>query len=116
MSRDHEKPGGGAAVRHRNAGRGGCGDGARYARHDVVCDTGPLQRRRFLAAAPEHERVAALEAYHALAAPRRADQQGVNRGLSDGVTAGPLADIKALRAPGIAEDPLVDKRVVENDV
>ena len=43
---------------------------------------GRRQRERFFAAAAEHERVAALEPHDALAAPRGADHQAVDRFLA----------------------------------
>ena len=52
----------------------------------------------FLAAAAEHERVAAFEAQHALSRERPLDQQRVDRLLAHRVVCPPLADIDALGA------------------
>ena len=60
---------GGVAVRDRDARVGGRRDPGRHARHDLERDPGGGQRLGLLAAAPEHERVAALEADDALARP-----------------------------------------------
>ena len=43
--------------------------------HDLERHPGGRERQRFLAAAPEHERVAALQPHHAAAAARGANQQ-----------------------------------------
>ena len=62
----HERdPGRQLAVRdgHARVGRGG--DPRGHARDDLVRDPGLAQHERLLAAAPEHERVAALEAHDA---------------------------------------------------
>ena len=50
----------------------------------------------FLAAAPEHERIAALEAHDAQARLRRLDQPAVDLVLADAGLAAPLADEDAL--------------------
>ena len=73
----------------------------RDARHDVVRHAGLLQRQRFLAAAAEHERIAALQPHDATSAPGGANHQRVNRGLRHRVPAGALADEEALRPPRI---------------
>ena len=52
---------GGVAVGDRHAGVGGRGDARGHARHDLEADARRAQRLRLLAAASEHERVAALE-------------------------------------------------------
>ena len=77
---------------------------------------GALQRERFFAAAAEHERVAALQPHDAAAAARGADHQRVNRRLRHRMAAGALADVEALRAARVAQDPVVDQRVVEHEV
>ena len=105
-----------AAMRHRNAGRRRRGDRARDAGHDVVRDAGVLQRQRFFAAAAEHERVAALQPHDAPAAARGANHQRVNRRLRHRVAAGALADEEALRPPRVAQDAVVDQRVVQHEV
>ena len=52
----------------------------------------------FLAAAPEHEGVAALEADDMLSATRAANHQPMDRVLADGVAVVALADVEPLRA------------------
>ena len=56
------------------------------------------QRERLFAAAPEHERVAALEAHDAQPAPRVLDEQAVEHVLLDRLPAGALADVEPARA------------------
>ena len=50
-------------------------------RNDAEGDAGAGERQRFLAAAPEHERIAALEAEHAAARARELDQPFADVGL-----------------------------------
>ena len=88
----------------------------RDAGHDVVRDARVLQRQRFFAAAAEHERVAALQPDHAPAAPGGANHQRVDRRLRHRVAAGALADEEALRPPRVAQDAVVDQRVVQHQV
>ena len=68
----HGEVGRHAAVGHRDARVGGRADGAGDAGHHLEGDAGGGERLGLLAAAPEHERVAALEPHHALgrSAPR----------------------------------------------
>ena len=79
----------------------------------------PAARRCFelLAAAAEHERIAALEPHDALAGARRFDQAAIDLILADAALPAPLADEHAL---GIASRPVEDRRrdqlVVEHDV
>ena len=64
-----------------------------------------LEEFEFLAAAPEDERVAALEADDAPADPRVLEQQFVDAVLRHRVTAGHLADADAVGiAPGEVQD------------
>ena len=84
--------------------------------HDVVGHAGLLQRQRFLAAAAEDERIAALQPHDAAAAPRGADHQRLNRRLRHRMTAGALADEEPLRPARVAENAVVDERVVEHEV
>ena len=79
MARDHDEGRGQAAVGHRDAGEGGGGHGGRDAGDDLERDAGRGQGQGLLAAAAEDERIAALEAHHALAAARGADHQRVDR-------------------------------------
>ena len=68
-------------------------------------------------AAPEDERIAALQPQHALAFARQRNQRARNIALLAGAFAGALAGIDELRArPRQLQQRLVDQRVVENDV
>ena len=71
---DEGDGGGVVAVGDGDAGIGGCRDPGRDAGHDLELDPRRAQRLALLAAAPEDERVAALQPNHALAAARRLDQ------------------------------------------
>ena len=64
-----------------------------------------LQRERFLSAAAEHERVAALQPHDPAPAPRRANHQRVDRLLRHRVAAGALADEEPLRPPRDLRSP-----------
>ena len=66
------------AHRDRDAGVGGGGDGRRDAGHDLEGHAGREQGAGLLAAAGEHERIAALEAHDLLAPPAALDQQRVD--------------------------------------
>ena len=77
----------------------------------------PAARRcaHFLAAAPEHERIAALEAHHALAARRLGRHQALDEGLRRARAAAALADLDdARRAARVAKhagaDQVVDQQ------
>ena len=52
-------------VRQRDAGRRGAADPGADPRHDAERNTGGGERQRFLAAAAEHQRIAALQPHHA---------------------------------------------------
>ena len=70
----------GAAIAERDAG------------HDLERHAGSRQRRRFFAAAAEHERIAGLEPHDALAAPRGVDDELVDTAvLRERLPAGALA-------------------------
>ena len=86
-----------------------CGPG--HAGGDAGDDLELHRRRaqglRLLPAAPEDERVAALQAHHGEAPPRALDQLIVDPILSDRCVAGLLADVEELRvvaAPARAAD------------
>ena len=74
------------------------------------------QRQRFFGAAAEHERVAALQPHDALALPRGADHQPIDRLLPDAGAAGALADAEALRLRQPPQRLGVDQRVVQHQV
>ena len=65
---------------------------------------GRSQRERFLAAPPQHERIAALQADDAAPAPGGANHQRVDLVLCQRVAAGALADEEPLRVPRVAQD------------
>ena len=87
-----------AAMRDRNARQRRRGERRRDAGDDLERHAGRRQRDRFFAAAAEHERIAALQPDHALAAPRAAHEAAVDRFLADRRPARALADRQALRA------------------
>src|SRR5262245_16959137 len=91
-------------------------DRARSSGHDVVGNTRPLQREGFFPAAPEHERVAALEPDDATPAPRGFDHQRLDRGLRQGMASSALADEELLRFSRVAQHPVVDERVVQHQI
>ena len=105
------------AMRQRNPGIGGAADRRRDAGADLERHAMLGQRLDLLAAAPEHEGIAALEAQHALARAGVAHQHGADLLLRRGVVVGALADIDAL---GLAahefEDFRRDQPVVEHDL
>ncbi len=71
----------GLARRRRYAGKCGCRQPRRQPRNDAERDAGARQRQRLLAPAPEHERVAALQAHDFLAFARKPDDEIVDVGL-----------------------------------
>ena len=84
----------------RDAGVGGHSDRRRDAGHHLERDAGGRERFRLLAAAPEDERVAALEANDAFALARLGDEQVVDLLLAEAGAAllrRVLADEDALR-------------------
>ena len=87
-----------AAMGERDAGDRGHRDGARDARHDLDVDAGVAAERDLLAAAPEDERVAALEPHDLLAVAGEGDEQLVDGVLRHRVVAGELADVDDLGA------------------
>ena len=84
--------------------------------HDVERDAGALEREHLLAAAAEDERIAALQPHDAPPAARRADHDAVNRLLRHRLAPGALADEEPLRLPRVAQDPVVDERVVQHEI
>ncbi len=87
-----------------------------HARNDVHGDPGGAHGENFLAAAPEHEWVAALEADDVLAATGAANHQPMDRVLADGVTVVALADVEPLRATRQLDDGGRHERVVEHEI
>ena len=72
-------------------------DRARDAGNDLKRNAGLSQRARFLAAAPEHERVATLQSAHILAVARLFDHEPLDMFLLKTVVAGLFADIDDFR-------------------
>ena len=88
-----------------------------HARHDLERHARRRERLGLLAAAPEHERVAALEPHHALARAAELDQQLVGLLLGERRRAGLLADVAQLRIrPRPLERARRDQPVVEDRV
>ncbi len=89
----------------------------RNARHHRIGHAGLAQRLDFLAAAAEHEGVAALQAYRALARFRGLDQQAIDRLLADAGLSDATADRNARRiATRAVENFGRHQFVVEHDV
>jgi hypothetical protein len=104
---DHRAVGRGGVPRQHHERRGqapvGDGDPRRRghrradARNDLERDAGLDQRQRLLAAPPEHERIAALQADHVVTAAGLADHQAVDRLLGHRRPAGALAHVEPAR-------------------
>ncbi len=106
-----------AAVRHRDARVGGRRDRARDAGDDLERHAGRDARFGFLAAASEHERVAALQAHDRAGRRAARDEQGVDLVLAERGAAGRLADVDELSAgPGELEERRGRQPVVDDDV
>ena len=86
------------AVGQRDAGVGAGPAGGGDAGHHLEGHAGLEQLLELLAATPEDERVAALQAHHLAALPGQAHQQPVDLFLGQGVVAGLLADVDHLGA------------------
>jgi hypothetical protein len=77
-------------------------------------DAGFAQVRHLFAAAPEDERVAALQPHHGLAFAHRGDHQPLDEGLRRALAAAALAHVHDARVgPGIAGQDLVVDQVVD---
>ena len=75
------------------------------------------QRQRFLGAAPEDARVAALETQDALSSLGQVNEPGRDVGLARRGAATPLAGVVERRVrPRQAQDARIDERVVDDDV
>ena len=104
-------------MRDRDPRVGGRGHAGGHARHDLERDARRGERLGLLAAAAEHERVAALEAHHALARPAQLDEQRVDLLLAERGRARLLADVAQLGVrPGAVERTRRDQAVVEDRV
>ncbi len=104
-------------VGDRDAQRRRRGQPGRDPRDDVDGDTGGVERREFLAAAPEHERVAALEPHHAIARARFANQKLLDERLRRRATTAALAHRDEARGrTSHREDPGRNQVVMQHDV
>src|SRR5690606_35625544 len=81
----------------RDACVSGTTERCRDARHDLVRQSCRFKRRCFLSAAPEDERIAALQAAHPFALPYQVDEHPVDRLLLYPGFPGSLADGYELR-------------------
>jgi hypothetical protein len=101
---------------HRHPGQGRRSHGGRHARDDLEGHTCDREGDGFLAAAAQHEGIAALEAHDASTAARRADHELVDRLLAHAASPTSLADGEALGAGGEAQHLGADQGVVEHEV
>ena len=107
----------GVAMGHRDARIGEAAEAGGDARHDAELHPGPRQRAGLLAAAAEHERIAALEPQHALAGLGQLDQLQRDIGLLRRRLAAALAGMDVLsRGVGELEQRLRHQRVVDDDI
>ena len=105
------------AVRDRDAGVGEAADAGGDARDDAERHAGLDQRQRLLAAAAEHEGIAALEPQHALALARQLDQAARDVGLLGRRLAAALAGVfERPRRGAPASATSHDQRVIDDDV
>ena len=105
------------AVGQRYARIGGAARSGSHARHDLEGDALARQRFDLLAAAPEDERIAALQAQHTFALAGEAHQHFADLILRHGVVLGLLADKDTLGvAADQVEDAVADQPVVQHHV
>ena len=101
----------------RNTRIGRHGDCRGHARNDLKRHALLFQQQRFLAAAPEDERVSALQAHDAFPFFRFVGQQLVDVALLHRMVRGRLADVNhfrvILRPP---QDAVVGEAVIDHDV
>ena len=117
MARDEGDRLGAHPMGRGNAGVGGCPDAGRHARHDPERHAGRRECQGLLAAAAEHERIAALEPDHPQAGAGELDQALIDPELLRARPAGPLADrLEARCGPAERQDLGRDQRVVEDHV
>ena len=100
---------GNAGVRRRR-------DGGADARDDLEWYAGGRERLGLLAAATEHERVAALEPDHAAATLGVHHEQRVDALLRQRMIAAGLAGKDAARARRLGEQPRIDEPVIDDDL
>ena len=114
---DERDAAGQLAVRDRDARVGRRGDAGGHARHDLERDAGLVQHQRLLAAAAEHERVAALEPDDRSPGARVLEQQRVRVVLGELRAFALLADVDHLRVRARVREGLGrDQAVVEDHV
>ena len=113
---DHQERGREPAMRDGNPRQQRRRNRAGDAGNDLAGNAGRGERERLFPAAPEDERIAALETHDAMAAARLADHQPVDRVLANRRAAGALADEEPPRARGVAQRRRLDERVVEHEV
>ena len=117
VARDERDAAGDLALGDGDARVGGRGDAGGDARHDLERDARLAQQQRLLAAAAEHERVAALEPHHAAAGARVLEQERVRVLLGDLRPRALLADVDELRVRARVRERLGrDQPVVEDHV
>ena len=105
------------AVRHGNAVVGGNGDGRRDAGHDFVGHAMLGEQLELLAAAAEHERVAALQAHDLVAGERLVEQHLADLLLAHRVVRSALAHVDRARvARNAGQHAIAHERVVHDHV
>ena len=75
-----------------------------------------LEGKRLFTPSPQHERIAALEAYDPLALTGAPHHQPLDRPLVDRFDTGPLADAEALGMGCQRDDRRSDQCVVQNEI
>ncbi len=103
------------AVGQRNARIGCTGEGRRHAGHDFAGDARLAAGRRLLAAAAEHERIAAFQSHHAPALAREADDERIDLVLRHAGGARRLADVDPHRIAGRHRKHLLKNQPVVQD-
>src|SRR5579872_1903464 len=107
----------GLARRRRNAGVSKAADPGGDSRHDAKANASLGQRLDLLAAAAEHERIAAFQAQHAQVLPRQFDQPQRDVFLAVRRPAAALAGKFAPRLrPGERQHAFRDQRVIDDHV
>jgi hypothetical protein len=105
------------AMRERDAERGRRGEPRGDAVDDLEPDARGVERRAFLAAAPEHHGVAALQAHDDPSGARLGHHQALDEVLRRRLASAPLADANHARVgPGVGEHLFRDEIVGEHDV
>ena len=116
VSTHHDEGRRDSAIGDRNAGESRRRNGAADAWDHFERDAGVDERRGLFPSTPEHERVAAFQPHDASPALRRADHDGMNVRLRQGVAASALANEKPLRVAGDPEHAIVDERVIQHQI